>query len=164
MSTDRKGFVASAFKKDPEIKAVELSRSVREKFGKGIGFVEIKKLRQACTEGAFDRVWDELMGMDDEWEATQAALPAASKKKSRGERRHKMALRGRRSVDRNKILLREFRGHLVVYRGKDGFLNAQQFDSRKRAEDLVKELVSEGLREADIAWFRRSEMGSRKAA
>lgn len=164
MSNDRKAFVASAFKKNPEIKAVDLSRSVREKFGKGIGFVEIKKLREACGEGTFDRVWDELMGMDDEWQACQSTLPAESRKKSRGERRHKMALRGRRSVDRNKILLKEFRGHLVVYRGKDGFLNAQQFDSRKRAEDLVKELLGEGLREADIAWFRRSEMGSRAAA
>lgn len=159
---ERKNFVGAQFAANIDIKAGELSSALRDKFGKGLGFVEVKRLREAFVGGSFDRVWDELFRDEPTWEASAREL--SREKKSRGERRKKLAVRGRRGIDRDKVSLPEIRGHMVLYRTADGFLNVQQFDSRKRAEELVKQLMHEGIKAGDIHWFRRNELAAAVAA
>ncbi len=158
----RKKFVGDSFAANIDIKAGELSAALRDKFGKGVGFVEVKRLREAFVGGTFDRVWEELFRDEPTWEAS--SLDLSREKKSRGERRKKLAVRGRRGIDRDKVTLPEIRGHMVLYRTADGCLNVQQFDSRKRAGELVKQLIHEGVKAKDIHWFGRHEMESALAA
>jgi len=158
----RKKFVGDSFATNIDIKAGDLCSALRDKFGKGLGFVEVKRLREAFVGGSFDRVWDELFRDEPTWEASTRAL--SSESKARGERRKKLAVRGRRGIDRDKVTLPEIRGHMVLYRTDDGFLNVQQFDSRKRASELVKQLMHEGVKPDDIHWFRRNELAPALAA
>jgi len=153
---DRKSFVAEKFAADPEINQLELSRSVRETFGKGLSFVHVKQLRDAFGKGTFDRAWAELFGMEEDAEKKSASK--SRQKKERGERRRKTQLRGRRNFDRDKIPMREFSNHLVVYRMHDGTMQSQAFKSRKRAEKLVNDLLSEGVLATEIGYFRRNEI------
>lgn len=155
---DKKKFVASTFEQNIDVSIRDLSKKLRQAFGKGVGFVEIKRLREAWLGGTFDRVWDEIFRDEPTW---QASLEAG---KERGDRRKRMKVRGRRGLDRDKVSLTEIRGHLVVYRTADGFMNSRQFDSRKRAEELVKQLVREGIKPDQIGWFRRNELDPALAA
>lgn len=153
---DRKTFVSEKFTANPEINQLELSRSVREACGKGLSFVHVKQLREAFQKGSFDRTWTELFGMEED--AEKKTDGQKREKKSRGERRRKTQLRGRRGFDRDKIPMREFNNHLVVYRTMDGTMQSQAFKSRKRAEHLVAELLTEGVLATDIGYFRRNEI------
>ncbi|MBE7492357.1 MAG: hypothetical protein HS108_11445 [Planctomycetes bacterium] len=155
---DKKKFVASVFEHNIDVTIGELSRQLRQAFGKGVGFVEIKRLREAWLGGTFDRVWDEIFRDEPTWQASAAGA------KERGDRRKKLKVRGRRRVDKDKISLAGMRGHLVVYRTPDGFLNSQQFDSRRRAEELVRQLLREGIKADQIGWFRRNELDPALAA
>lgn len=156
---DRKRFVASVFETNIDVAVGDLSKKLRQAFGKGVGFVEIRKLREAWLAGTFDRVWDEIFRDEPTWTQSQS-----SAEKSRGDRRKKLKVRGRRGIDKDKISLTEIRGHLVVYRTPDGFMNSRQFDSRKRAEELVKQLMHEGIKPEQIGWFRRNETNTPVAA
>lgn len=79
--------------------------------------------------------------------------PARKARKVRGDRRGNLEPRGRRDADLNKIQLREFSEHLVVFR-KGGAMQQATFKSRERAEKLVRELLSAGLAATDIAYYR----------
>jgi hypothetical protein len=153
--TDKKSFVAEQLKANPEINQLELSRKVRETYGKGLSFVHVRQLRDAWGKGSFDRVWHELFGLE---EATEQSAAPARQKKSRGERRRKTQLRGRRDLDRDKIVMRDFSNHLVVYRTHDGTMHSQAFKSRDRAERMVNELLSEGVPANEIGYFKRNEI------
>lgn len=155
---DKKKFVASVFEQNIDVSIGDLSKKLRQAFGKGVGFVEIKRLREAWLGGTFDRVWDEIFRDEPTWEASLAGG------KDRGDRRKKLKVRGRRGTDKDKVSLTEIRGHLVVYRTSDGFMNSRQFDSRKRAEELVKQLMREGIKAEQIGWFRRNELDPALAA
>lgn len=150
---NKKAWLASVFENNIDISMGDLSTSMRKQFGKGAGFVELKRLREAWLAGSFDRVWDEVFRDEPAWERSVAQAG-----KTRGDRRKKLKVRGRRGIDKDKISLSDIRGHLVVYRSADGFMNSQQFDSRKRAEELVKQLLSEGIPADRIGWFRRNEL------
>jgi hypothetical protein len=155
LTTDRKGFVAGLIAGDPDLSAGELARTVRQHFGKGLNVMDMRKLKAAFLAGSFDRLWDEMFANEADIERSEAGLKRA--KKSRGERRRKTLIKGRRDIDRDKIVLRDFAVHLVVYRTNDGFVHSQGFDSRKRAEALVQELLDEGIAAADVAYFKRVE-------
>lgn len=155
--TDKKSFVAEQLKANPEINQLELSRKVRETYGKGLSFVHVRQLRDAFAKGSFDRVWQELFGLEEEVEQRAPARV----KKSRGERRRKTQLRGRRDLDRDKIVMRDFSNHLVVYRTHDGTMHSQAFKSRDRAERMVNDLLSEGVPASEIGYFRRNEIQAR---
>jgi len=159
MEDTRKQFVASVFESNIDVGIGELCRQLRTTFGKGVGFVQVKKLRESWLGGTFDRVWDEIFRDEPTWQKSQN-----SAEKSRGDRRKRMKVRGRRGIDKDKISLSQIRGHLVVYRTPDGFMNSQQFDSRKRAQELVKQLMAEGIKPQQIGWFRRNELGLPVAA
>lgn len=148
----RKTFVAELLAANPELNQLELSRKVRGAFGTGLSFVHVRKLRQAHAEGEFDSVWTDLFGEEEQFG------DAESLKKQRGERRRKTQLRGRRGLDRDKIVMREFHSHLVVYRAHDGRMNSQAFNSRKRAESMVNELLIEGVPASEIGYFKRNEI------
>lgn len=155
----RKEFVAEMFANDPEINQLKLSRAVRDRFGKGISFVNIKKLRDAHGDGSFNRVWNELF--KDETDlvlSKQGMQKSATQKKARGDRRRKTQLKGRRSIDRDKVRISDMRRHLVVYRADDGMMQSQTFKSRKRAEKLVMDLLSDGVPANEIGYFRRNEI------
>lgn len=154
--TDRKSFVAAQFAADSDVNQLTLSRSVRETFGKGLSFVHVKQLRDAFQKGSFDRVWTELFGVEED--AEMKTEPKKREKKIRGDRRRKTQLRGRRDFDRDKIPMRAFNNHLVVYRMHDGTMQSQAFKSRKRAERLVHDLLVEGVLATDIGYFRRNEI------
>jgi hypothetical protein len=157
--SERKDFVAALFAKDPEMNQLKLSRAVRDKFGKGLSFVNIKKLRDAHKDGSFNRVWNELFkGETDLKLSKQGMQKVASRKKVRGDRRRKTQLKGRRSIDRDKIRISDMRNHLVVYRADDGVMQSQSFKSRKRAEKLVTELLNDGVPANEIGYFRRNEI------
>jgi hypothetical protein len=153
--SDRKSFVAALFAAHPDMKQLELSRKVREAFGTGLSFVHVRQLREAFLAGNFDRTWSELFGSEAE-ELRSAG--AATHKKVRGDRRRKTRLRGRREIDADKIVMRELHNHLVVYRTHDGRMNSQAFNSRKRAEGMVDELLNEGVPASEIGYFRRNEI------
>lgn len=148
---DKKSYTASMFEKDVDIKAGDLTKGMRLKFGSAIGLIEVKLLREAWVNGTFDRVWDEIFRDEESWRKSR-------EKKARGDRRKKLAVRGRRGIDRDKVSIREITGHMVVYRSVDGFMNSRQFDSRKRAGDFVKELLRDGVEAEKIGWFRRNEL------
>lgn len=152
---ERKAFVASLFEDDPNIKQLELSRAVREKFGKGLSFVHVRKLREAHADGSFDRTWAELFTTEPDVKRSESTAP---QKKSRGDRRRKTLLRGRRDLDRDKIVMTNFNNHLVVYRTDEGRMHSQAFKSRKRAERLVHQLLIEGVPANEIAHFKRNEI------
>ena len=152
---EKKAFVASLFEDDPNIHQLELSRAVREKFGKGLSFVHVKKLRGAHADGGFDRMWSELFAVERDVKLSDANKPV---KKSRGERRRKTLLKGRRGIDRDKIVMNAFNNHLVVYRTHEGLMHSQAFKSRKRAERLVHQLLIEGVKANEIAHFKRNEI------
>lgn len=157
--SERKNFVAALFARDPEMNQLKLSRAVRDKFGKGLSFVNIKKLRDAHNDGSFDRVWNELFkGETDLKLSKQGMRKVATQKKIRGDRRRKTQLKGRRSIDRDKIRISDMRAHLVVYRAADGVMQSLTFKSRKRAEAMVKELLGEGVAANEIGYFRRNEI------
>lgn len=156
---EKKAWLASMFESRIDMSMSELSTSLRKKFGKGVGFVELKKLREAFLAGTLDRVWDEVFRDEPAWVKSQSAAD-----KTRGDRRKKLKVRGRRGIDKDKISLADIRGHLVVYRTEDGFMNSQQFDSRKRAQELVKQLLAEGISADRIGWFRRNEIAPALAA
>ena len=158
--SERKTFVAGLLAAQPDIKQLELSRRVREAFGKGLSFLHVRQLRAAYLDGGFDRLWSELFGTEED---EQRSDEAASRKKLRGERRRKTHLRGRRDIDHDKIVMREFHSHMVVYRAHDGRMNSQAFNSRKRAESLVEELLSEGVPANEIGYFKRNEIKVLKA-
>lgn len=160
MNTDRKTFVAKTITESPDISASELSKAVREKFGKGLNIMHARRLMAAGS--SFGRLWDEMFG-DEELEV-ESTSGLARQKKQRGERRRKLALKGRREIDRDRILLREFNSHLVVYRAADGFLRSTGLESRRRAETMIKELVKDGVDRSDIAYFCRDELPLPKAA
>ena len=150
---DKKDFVERMIAYDANIGAGTLSQAVREAFGKGLNLMHVRKLQEAHAAGTFDRVWDELFrGEADEKRSTEGLK---RQKKSRGERRRKLQLKGRRDIDRDKIVMGEFATHLVVYRTSDGTVFSQEFESRKRAEALVEELLDDGYAPDDVAYFRR---------
>lgn len=153
--SDKKAFVASLFEGDPNINQLELSRAVRQKFGKGLSFVHVRKLREAHADGSFDRLWSEMFATDADLKRSEQTAP---KKKSRGERRRKTLLKGRRDIDRDKIVMNGFNNHLVVYRTHEGLMHSQAFKSRKRAERLVHQLLIEGVPANEIAHFKRNEI------
>jgi hypothetical protein len=153
--SDRKTFVAGLLNAQPDIKQLELSRRVREAFGTGLSFVHVRQLREAWLAGSFDRVWSELFGTEED---EQRSANEASRKKLRGDRRRKTQLRGRRGIDADKVVMREFHNHLVVYRTHDGRMNSQAFNSRKRAEGMVNELLNEGVPANEIGYFCRNEI------
>jgi hypothetical protein len=155
---DKKTFVAEMLKANPEIKQVDLSRAVRDAYGKGLAFGHIRTLKEAFDKGSFERVWSELFSEEEVVEA------APVKQKSKGERRRKTQLKGRRDLDRDKILLRSLNNHLVVYRTHEGNLHSQAFKSRDRAERLVRELLDEGVPAAEIGYFKRNEVKPKLAA
>jgi hypothetical protein len=159
--SDRRTFVAELFATHPDINQLELSRKVRETFGKGLSFVHVRQLREAFLNGSFDRLWSELFGSEQD---EQRSAEAVSRKKLRGERRRKTRLRGRRDIDHDKIVMREFHNHMVVYRTHDGRMNSQAFNSRKRAENLVNDLLQEGVPASEIGYFRRNEIKASVAA
>lgn len=141
---------------DGSLNAGELSRAVREKFGKGLNLMDVRKLQDAHAAGTFDRVWDELFAHEEDVQRSEEGLKRL--KKSRGERRRKTLLKGRRDIDADKIVLREFPSHLVVYRTEDGVIHSMNLESRKRAEALVKDLIEEGTPPQHVAYFRQSEV------
>ncbi len=153
---DKKDFVERMIAYDAGINAGTLSRAVREAFGKGLNLMDVRRLQEAHAAGKFDRVWDELFADEQDVEQSEHGLKRL--KKSRGERRRKLQIKGRRDIDRDKITLREFASHLVVYRNDDGVVHSQSFESRKRAEALVRELTEEGVSPEDVAYFRRVEV------
>ena len=152
---DKKAFVAALFEDAPNIHQLELSRAVRDKFGKGLSFVHIRKLREAHAKGAFDRMWSELFAVERDVKLSKKDAP---KKKSRGERRRKTLLKGRRNIDRDKIVVTGFNNHLVVYRTHEGLMHSQAFKSRKRAERLVNQLLVDGVPANSIGYFKRNEI------
>ncbi len=156
--SERRDFVAALIAGGMS-NAGELSRGVRRKFGKGLNLMDARKLQAAFSKGGFNRVWDELFGDEDDVLESMAEITRA--KKSRGEHRRKLAIKGRRGIDRHKIVLREFSPHLVVYRNTEGMVHSQTFDSRKRAEALVKELAALGL---EVTYYRRTEVAIAIAA
>lgn len=160
MNTNRKTFVSETIAASPDISASELSKAVREKFGKGLNIMHARSLLAAGA--GFERLWDELFADEEIAQESEAGLKRS--KKDRGDRRRKLALKGRREIDRDRILLREFNSHLVVYRANDGFLRSTGLESRNRAEDLIKQLVKDGVAESDIAYFCRDELPLPKAA
>jgi hypothetical protein len=156
LSNQKKQFVAALLADDGSLNAGELSRAVREKFGKGLNLMHVRRLQDAHAAGTFERVWDELFAAEDDAERSAEGLKRS--KKSRGERRRKTLLKGRRDIDADKIVLREFPSHLVAYRTEDGTIHNRNLDSRKRAEALVRELLDEGTPPEHVAYFRRSEV------
>jgi hypothetical protein len=140
---------------DAGINAGTLSRAVREAFGKGLNLMDVRKLQDAHNAGTFDRVWDELFTDEDDVQRSEQGLKRL--KKSRGERRRKTQIKGRRDIDHDKIVVREFASHLVIYRNDDGVVHSQEFESRKRAESLVEDLLAEGYAPDHVAYFRRME-------
>jgi hypothetical protein len=157
---NKKAFVASIFERDPTVKQLDLSRAVREKFGKGLSFVHVRKLREAFADGSFDRVWSEMFATEPDLKRSQASLGKAPtrRKKSRGERRRKTLLKGRRDIDRDKIVVTDFNSHLVVYRTHEGLMHSRAFKSRKRAERMVNQLLVDGVPANEIGYFRRNEI------
>lgn len=147
---DKKSYVAELLA-NGETNAGELSRSVRIKFGKGLNLMDARKLVDAHEAGRLSRVWNEIFATEQDENESALGL---NRKKSRGERRRKLNLKGRRGIDRDKIVLREFAPHLVVYRSTEGVLHSQAFESRKRAEALVRELLELGL---EVSHYRRSD-------
>lgn len=152
---EKKAFVASMFEADPNVNQLQLSRAVREKFGKGLSFVAIRKLREAWTSGSFHRMWLEMFADERDQQRSQATAP---QKKQRGDRRRKTLLKGRRDIDRDKIVMTSFNNHLVVYRTHEGLMHSQAFKSRKRAERLVHQLLVDGVPANEIAHFKRNEL------
>lgn len=156
MSNERKKYVAHLLADAGSLNAGELSRAVREKFGKGLNLMDVRKLQDAHAAGTFERVWHELFA--DEEVHARSSEGLKRHKKSRGERRRKTLLKGRRDIDADKVVLREFPSHLVVYRTEDGTIHSRNLESRKRAEALVNELLDEGTPPEHVAYFRRSEV------
>jgi hypothetical protein len=150
---DKKDFVERMLAHDAGINAGTLSRAVREAFGKGLNLMDVRKLQEAHAGGKFDRVWDELFSDEEDVERSKEGLKR--QKKSRGERRRKLQIKGRRDIDRDKIVMRDFSSHLVIYRGSDGVVYSQEFESRKRAEALVDELLEDGYDPQHVAYFKR---------
>lgn len=157
MNKNRKAFVEALFRKDAEMKTIDLSRSVREKFGKGLLYAHVKQLREAFINGHFGRTWNELYREDMEFEAMKKATKSKSKAKSRGERRGKKKIVGRRDIDKDKISVAAFRNHMVIYRKADGMTYSENFNSRKRAEDMVQKLLDQGVPSSKIGYFKRSD-------
>jgi len=153
---DKQAFVASNFAKDIGCNMAQLSKTVREKYGKGINLMHMRLLRDAFAAGSFDRKWNELFSHEE----TTASSTSGRKRtpKTRGDRRRKVQLRGRRDADRDKVVLRDLKSHLVVYRTTDGHMHSQGFKSRKRAEAMVKELIGEGVPASEIGYFKRNEI------
>jgi hypothetical protein len=156
-TSEKRDFVRQMLATQPGMGPGKLSGAIRQRFGKGISFVHLKQLREALESGRFDRKWQELFG-PGEPPSTAATQSPAPEKKVRGERRRKLGLVGRRHRDRDNITLRDIQGHLVVYRARDGFMRSQTFNSRKRAERMVKELLTEGVTADNIGYFRRNEI------
>jgi hypothetical protein len=155
--SEKKSFVAKHFAKDIDCNMAQLSKSVREEFGKGLNLMHVRQLRDAYRAGSFDRKWDELFRHEEEQVRSAKGFKRA-KGKVRGDRRRKLQIAGRRDLDRDKILMRDFNNHLVVYRAEDGFMHSQAFKSRRRAEETVKSLIREGVPASDIGYFRRNEI------
>jgi hypothetical protein len=157
--SEKKDYVASQFAKDIHCNMAQLSKSVREKFGKGLNLMHVRQLRDAYEAGSFDRKWAELFASEEELAKSKAGLEKARRKgKVRGERRRKMQLKGRRNLDRDKVLMQDLKSHLVVYRAHDGFMHSRSFKSRKRAEQMVKQLIGEGTPAGEIGYFKRNEI------
>ncbi|MCA8914406.1 MAG: hypothetical protein KDB90_03260 [Planctomycetes bacterium] len=150
---DRKAFVAEIISAEENMSQLEISRAVKDEFGVGLSFVQIRRLRDAHEAGAFDRVWDELFAVEE-----AAPEGGGRRKKPRGDRRRKTQLRGRRNLDLDKFVLNTLKNHLVIYRAEGGVLNSQAFKSRERAEQLIKQLLDEGHPPEQIGYFRRNEV------
>ncbi|MCB9893939.1 MAG: hypothetical protein H6839_05810 [Planctomycetes bacterium] len=150
---DRKAFVAEIISAEEGMSQLEISRAVKDQFGSGLSFVQVRRLRDAHEAGAFDRVWDELFAVEE-----AKSENGGRRKKPRGDRRRKTLLRGRRNLDMDKFVLNTMHNHLVIYRAEGGALNSQAFKSRERAEKLVKQLLQEGHPPEQIGYFRRNEV------
>jgi hypothetical protein len=175
MSNEKMEFVRGQFRADPAVSQFKLTNEVKTRFGKGLAFGAIKKLREAHAAGTFDAAWRELFGAEEAAAATAAPQaapapapaepaavpqPAGRQPKQRGERRSKIEKRGRRRADRSLILLEDFAEHLVVYRVQ-GVLQQATFKSRDRAEEKVKELLAAGTPATDLAYYKQSSMGAK---
>jgi hypothetical protein len=80
--SERKTFVAGLLAAQPDINQLELSRKVREAFGKGLSFVHVRQLREAFASGGFDRLWSELFGTEEErpYHAKSCAVNAGARR------------------------------------------------------------------------------------
>ncbi|MCA8939101.1 MAG: hypothetical protein KDB07_04810 [Planctomycetes bacterium] len=155
---------------------------LKKKFGKGLSFADIKKLREAHAKGKFSEAAVPSFTRQLQREAkapakrkttakkaaakpaAAPAAPAAPKakqsraKKSRGERREKVVRRGRRKADKRFVDMSEPSNHLVLVMIEGG-VEPNHFKNKKDAQEFINSAISGGVNPTKVTYYQRSEIG-----